>query len=359
MHICHVIERIVGGPSTSIRYLALEQIAAGHEVTCIYGRKYISEKDLRRSFPLPIRLIPFDAGREIRPRQDLLALRQLTKILRGLTPDITHLHSSKAGVLGRLACRFLRFPNVYSPRGVSFLRRDVSPKTKALYWAIEALFALVGGPVVACSEGERTALRRLPCKTFMIPNQIDIEEIESLTEGCADTNAAFHIAICGRMEPQKNPELIARLIAVSPSHWTWTWIGDGPLAYVLREIPNLHITGWVDRRTALREIRQADVLLHATAWEGMPHAILEAMALGRPIVTTDVEGNRDLVVNAHTGLVCGENEVELRAALQRLANAPETRRAMGAAGRTRAQTLYAPSVVAPQWTALYEHLIRR
>lgn len=357
MHICHIIGRLIGGPVTSIRHLALDQIAQGHEVSCVFGSKEASVETLRPYFPEPIRLIPFDVGREIVLREDLRALRQLTAILRTLQPDIAHLHSSKAGTLGRLSCRKLGIPNVYSPRGISFLRRDVSKPTKALHMGIEAAMALIGGPVVACSAGEHAAIRRLPCDVTMIPNQIDIAEIEGLADGPAPPPGPFHVAISSRIEAQKNPALVARLIASAPAEWRWTWVGGGPLEHLLHNIPNLRITGWLDRPTALKEIRHADVLLHATAWEGMPHSILEAMALARPVVTTNVEGNRDLVEDGKTGLVCQDEEA-LLSALRRLAEmTPIERQRMGEAGRDKVAQLHNPAAISDQWTALYHRVL--
>jgi glycosyltransferase involved in cell wall biosynthesis len=357
MHICHVIGRLMGGPATSVRYLVLQQLAAGHDVTCIYGAKYETEAEIRKVLPPPTRLVPFVVDRDISVLEDGRALRALMRELRALSPDLVHLHSSKAGALGRLACWRLGLPNVYSPRSISYLRRDVGLGTKFFHAAIEAGLALLGGPVVACSAGEYAAIRRLPCKVAMIPNQIDVTELDHVVGDAPTPSGPFRVVICGRIEPQKNPAMVARLVAAAPADWEWVWVGGGSLECLLDDLPAMQVTGWMDRDDVLRHMHGADVLLHATAWEGMPNAVLEAMALARPIVTTDVEGNRDLVRHGTTGFVC-RDEAEILASLRCLAEDRGMGRTMGQAGRAVVLETYSPEIVTAQWSSLYASLVR-
>lgn len=357
MHICHVIGRLKGGPATSVRYLVLRQLAAGHQVTCVFGAKHETEADVRKYIPEPARLIPFTVDRAISLVEDGRAIVQLTRILRDVAPDVVHLHSSKAGALGRLSCRYLGLPNVYSPRAVSYLRRDLGIFARASLTLIETVLALLGGPVVACSKGEYAALRRLPCSVTLIPNQVDADEIDRLTGHRPAPDGPFRVVICGRIEPQKNPAMIARLIAAAPAEWEWVWAGGGSCEAVVQNLPGLHITGWIDHPEALRQIHNGHVLLHATAWEGMPNAILEAMVMGRPVVTTNIEGNRDLVRHGQTGFVC-DTEDAILPALHRLANDRSFARALGETGRAMAIADHHPDRVMPQWTSLYARLVR-
>jgi hypothetical protein len=80
MHICHVIGRLMGGPATSVRYLVLQQLAAGHDVTCIYGAKYETEAEIRKVLPPPTRLVPFVVDRDISVLEDGRALRAFWSI---------------------------------------------------------------------------------------------------------------------------------------------------------------------------------------------------------------------------------------------------------------------------------------
>lgn len=356
MRICHVVSRVRGGIATALHHLTVQQLEAGHQVACIYGSRYETEDDIRLEIPEPARIVPWMVDREISLRNDWRALSELVDQLREIAPDVVHLHSSKAGALGRLACRRLGLPNVYSPCSISYLRRDVGSLTKAAYMGIEGALALVGGPVVACSPGEYTALRHLPSRTLMVPNQVDVGKIDHMAHGAAGVGERFRIVICGRLEPQKNPELIARLMRRAPVEWEWVWVGDGPYEKAFTAFSGMVVTGWVSRQEALRQMYGADVVLHASSWEGMPFAILEAMALRKAVVTTNIEGNRDLVADSKTGYIC-ETEQQILDRLMFLSEHRDIARDMGEEGRRKVLAENNTRIIGKAWEDLYGSLI--
>lgn len=99
-------------------------------------------------------------------------------------------------------------------------------------------------------------------------------------------------------------------------------------------------------------------MVHTSSWEGMPIAMLEAMALGLPVVATDVVGNRDLVRPGETGYVARDVEEFLKA-LQKLAETPALRRKMGDAARAAVIQEYDQDQLAKRWQALYGEVYRR
>jgi len=100
---------------------------------------------------------------------------------------------------------------------------------------------------------------------------------------------------------------------------------------VLEGLPNLEVTGWREHRDALRLIATVDAVLHASRWEGMPNALLEAMALAKPVVVSDVVGTRDVVEDGVDALLVREMYAAepYLAALERLAQDPALRDAPG------------------------------
>lgn len=354
MHVCHVIARLKGGTGTAISYFIRQQLAAGHRVSLVYGADWNDLDPPRRFAPDPAELVPWSVGREIAPRRDFSSLRRLNQILGDLRPDIVHLHSTKAGALGRIACALRRIPHVYMPHSISYLRRDISRKTAAFYRSIEWLLALSGGPVVACSPGEFEAIRSLPGRAEMIPNQIDAVGIAPRYQP-TNPDTPFRVVLCGRLEPQKNPELVAELVRRAPPDWEWVWVGDGVGECLFSDLPAMRITGWVPRPDALDEVARGHVLLQASSWEGMPYSILEAMAMGRAVVASDIEGNRDLVRDGETGFLCKSADQFLER-LHHLAADRSLVNDQGRKGREIIFTEHALDVIGPRWVTLYEQV---
>ncbi len=92
-------------------------------------------------------------------------------------------------------------------------------------------------------------------------------------------------------------------IALRYPHYNFIWIGDGELNSKLNA-PNIKITGWfMDTKSVLVELNKIDIYLQTSLWEGLPIAVLEAMALEKPVIATNVIGNKDAVLNNETGFL--------------------------------------------------------
>lgn len=199
-------------------------------------------------------------------------------------------------------------------------------------------------------------MRLIPGRKMVIPNGVNLATLPQPVP--APHGAGLDIVLCGRITAQKNPELACAIAETSPPDWRWTWLGGGDLEDLVRARSRIAVTGWLPRSEALARLAAADVVVHTSSWEGMPIALLEAMALGLPAVVTDVVGNRDLVEPGKTGFVCREAEDFLRA-LGALAKGPALRHAMGAAARARVAQTYDQDRLEQRWTALYDRLRRR
>ncbi len=358
--VMHVVESFAGGVFTSVTQIVSSMDRNKFDTTLVYsGARSETPTSIRERVRSDVRLVSLPMSREIRPWSDVVALLHLWRLMRRERPDVVHLHSSKAGGLGRVAARLTGVPHVfYSPRGLAFLRQDVSPGRRALYRWIERIGAWFGGTVVACSQGELEAARQVTTRTALIPNAIDLALIDEVRSEVRPHrgDAPLTIAISGRVAPQRAPGLFARIATEtrerSPRDVKFLWIGDGDVTVDLAAAP-VEICGWLVRDEALRRLwDDVDIYLHTSLWEGLPLAILEAMALGKPVVATNVVGNRDAVADGETGLLADTAE-GLVSALLRLIEDAELRDAMGRAGRARVEERFSLPAMLARYACLY------
>lgn len=264
--------------------------------------------------------------REIHPALDLAALRALVLLFRERRPDVVHAHSSKAGVLARLAARAAKVPKVfYSPRGYNFLMEDRSWGTRYLYLWLERFCSRVG-TVVAVSESEADLARR----------RVWTRRVRAVPDaylGKPPAPPVAHdglvVAAAGRLTYARRPEAFARLASALGSRARFVWIGDGELRSGLK---GFEITGWLSSDEVAERLRRCDVFVHFSRWEGLPNAVLEAMAHGLAVVASDIPGNRDLVKDGLSGLLA-RDEAGLASSVQRLLDDAVLRRTLGEGGR--------------------------
>lgn len=305
LKILHISETFIGGVYTYLKQLSQHSENDGHFKTYIIysaDREETNEKGIFNDFPEGTELIRIDMTREISPFRDLKSLFKIIALLRKINPDVIHLHSSKAGVLGRVARFFLFKKKVlfYSPHGYSFLRTDISAAKKKLYWMIEKNFqSIFKGETIACGDTEYQIANTID-KSHLVRNGIDIEEVHrSFAE---NKNNVLTIGIVGRITFARNPVLFNQIALRFPDY-QFIWVGDGELIHQLTA-PNIRITGWLaDRKKLLREINNLDIYIQTSLWEGLPISVLEAMALQKPVLATNVIGNKDLVSPGETGYI--------------------------------------------------------
>jgi glycosyltransferase involved in cell wall biosynthesis len=308
LKVVHVIEALGGGVYTYFKdlsfYFGDDEIVKDIATTIIYSgnRKEINPEKIESEFSKGVALVKVDMVREFSPIQDFKSILHLRKELKKINPDVIHLHSSKAGVLGRIAW-FLLFKKkkvFYTPHGYSFLRTDISNLTKKIYWTIEKSFQqLFGGTTIACGDTEYEIAQKIG-KSHMIRNGINIEEIHK--HQIKPKNQILTVGIVARITSARNPKLF-NAIALRFPNFNFVWIGDGELNSVLTA-PNIKITGWLmNRDHVLKELNTIDIYIQTSLWEGLPIAVLEAMAMKKPVLATNVIGNKDIVLSNKTGFL--------------------------------------------------------
>jgi len=244
------------------------------------------------------------AKRAVHPLNDFLALKELISLFKNLMPfTAVHLHSSKAGFIGRLAARILGIHDrvVYTPHGVSFLRKDISNTQKLFFTLLEKVGYSLGGQVIACSPSEAQELQKHKIAASCIPNGVRLDRPFKAQNSLKDR---LIIGTLGRITPQKVPSQfndIAQAFQQNPQvHFMW--IGDGELRKELTS-PNIQITGWLSRAEAEQTLETIDIYLSTSQWEGLPLSVLRAMSLAKPLILSNCTGNRDLVVDGFNGFL--------------------------------------------------------
>ena len=356
LRVVHVVEPLATGPLQSIARICWG-LRERFEFTLIHGQRPDLPAVPRESFPPEVRLLPWRIGRALSPRDDWIALRHLKAMLSATRPDVVHAHCSKAGGLARLAALSTPFKIVYSPRGYSFLRSDVGTPTRLLYRGLEAALGRVPHLTVACGLGEYAEALKVARRVELVSNMIDLDDFAALSRPRQE-DGPMTVVMCGEIRPQKNFSLFREIARLCPGPgMRFVWLGGGvpPPGPPLPD--NLEIAGWLLREAVLARLSRAQVFCQTSLWEGLPIALLEAMALGLPVLAWPAVGNRELIVEGETGYTCRTAE-EFATRLRALADDPGRRAALGAAGRARIMRQHDAAVVALQWASIYGHYER-
>lgn len=340
MRVLHITEALGGGVAHSVSQLARVQAANGFDVVVAHSIRPDTprQEQLEALFPPPIRRLALPMVTPVSPFADLAAAGKIFRLIREIAPDAIHLHSSKAGVLGRIAARLAGAEGkvFYSPRGFSFLRQDVSRTKRWLYLFFEVVAARLGGTLVACSNTEGIFARK---KAFhphvvVVENAVDVESIPPVR---MESGNAARIVTSGRVCYPKAPwrfRELARMLKDEVAEFVWIGAGEleAELAFPDSERMKIGITGWLARDDVIQELVRSDIYVQSSLWEGMPLSLIEAQVAGLPAVVIDVVGCRDVVIDGVTGYVC-KDVAEMKEKILCLLNNPELRGEMGGKAR--------------------------
>lgn len=340
LRILHISETFTAGVYTYIKDICrfFDEIPTFENHVIYSGeRKDTAPEKFDVDFSENTILYEIPMTREISPIKDIRGIVQLMRQIKKIKPDIIHLHSSKAGVLGRIAALFSSKAKLfYTPNGYSFLREDVSDRKKKIYFFIEKYVQKIfGGVTIACGDTEYKHAKKLG-PAVLVRNGVTIEEVTQIRKNTT-SKKLFTIGSLGRLSPQKNPELF-NLIASEFKDLHFIWVGDGELRNSLKQ-SNIQITGWMPREAALAIINDFDIYIQTSLWEGLPFTIIEAMLLGKPIVATNVPGNKDAVEHDYNGFLC-ENIKDFSEAIKALVENRELLEYYGQNSSIRAKKLF-------------------
>lgn len=299
--ILYIVEAMGGGVFTYIVDLVNELVNV-YDMYIAYAIRKQTPKNYRDYFDKRVHLIEVkNFGRAIVPTKDIAAFFEIKRITLDVNPDVIHLHSSKAGVIGRVAFNG-KIPMFYTPHGYSFLMENYRPLKRRLFKMIESVCAKRDCTTISCSVGEHLETLKLTKRATYVNNGINTAELQKIIDKTERLQHPFTVFTLGRICYQKNPTMF-NAIAKSLPDVKFIWIGDGELRAELTS-SNIQITGWSDRATAIKYAVNADVFLLSSRWEGLPISLLESMYMKKACVVSNVIGNRDVIHNGKNGFVC-------------------------------------------------------
>jgi glycosyltransferase involved in cell wall biosynthesis len=364
VRIAYVITRSddLGGAQIHVRDLASTLVESGHHVVVLAGGGGVLARQLteRGVEIVDLRYM----ARPLRPVRDLRALRELTGQLRRIRPDIISTHSSKAGILGRIAGRRLGIPTLTTAHGWLF---DL-PRTRGRDWAVwsieKSMAPLARRIVTVCESDRELAIASglsNPDRFVTIHNAMPDVGVDLRADPGVDPPRLLMVA---RFAPQKDHETLFRALATLVDlDWTADLVGSGPLEEALRSMAiSLGLSERV-RFLGMREdvphlIAGSQLYLLISHWEGFPRSILEALRGGLPVVATDVGGVREAVIDGDTGFLIPEDDDTLLAdRLRRLLEDPALRATMGRAARNHYEAHFTFDRLVRESLALYESVL--
>ena len=309
--VIHIVEAF-GGGIFSVLVDLINGIDEEFEIIVAYGKRKQTPKNFKQYFSDKVKFVKIENfTREINLEKDIGALKEIKNIIKKEKPNIVHLHSSKAGILGRLAISGSKVKMFYNPHGFSFLKQDDSKIKRIIYWLIEKVTAIINKKctIVGCSKEEFEEAKKLNKNSVWINNGIDIEKLEEETKELEQNITDYNnLKICtvGRIGYQKNPKLFNEIAKNFPN-LSFTWIGDGELRDELTS-KNIVITGWKNREDVLKILNGQDIFILTSLWEGLPISLLEAMFMKKICIVSDCIGNRDVIKNGKNGFIANDKK---------------------------------------------------
>ena len=270
----------------------------------------------------PLKEYKIAIDRNLHPWKDTKAIFQTISIVKNEKPDLIHAHSAKAGIIGRLVGAATNTSVFYTPHAFSYLSTSNKIK-RSFFLSIERLFSKFNNKILATSESEKNRaiedVHYSPKKVIVFNNCInEISDIKELS--IPQTWPDEYISSVGRPSYQKNiefmVEVIKRVTLEKPNvHLVLMGVGfHSPnlesvkakiSAYNLEK--NITLLEWTERKDVLHIILKSRLYISSARYEGLPYSVIEAMALRKACIVTDVDGNRDLIVNNQNGLIIKED----------------------------------------------------
>jgi glycosyltransferase involved in cell wall biosynthesis len=301
LRVLHVAQPVGGGVAEYVAEVAIDQARRGWRVT-VAGPPHGTVRRRLDDAGVGVHLHPWSAGRGRARRSDVNALRELVA---SAAPDVVHLHSSTAGLAGRLAVRG-RIPTIFQPHAWAW--QAVGPRLAPVLQAGER-FALRWTSAVVCVGGEEAAAGRragLGRRIQVIRSGVDLERFRAadaeervVTRAHLGLPASAPVVLCvGRCTRQKGQDVLVA---------AWPRVRAECPDAVLVLVGDIQGDGVRIRAGAEGGIRQwgavedvgpwyvaADVVAAPSRWEGLALTAIEAMACGRPVVASDVPGLREV-----------------------------------------------------------------
>ena len=320
MKVLHIITRMnTGGPAVFLDHLTNAMNDLGTQSTIAYGYCESNETDYTEEHEFNADFIKIKSlHRTLNPLDDIRAFFQIREIIKQEKPDLVNTHTSKSGVLGRIAAKSVSWnlPVVHTYLGHLIYGYFGKPKI-FIFTLIEKIMSLFTSAAVAItSETKKSLLKEgvgknlrwevirigLPKKNVVIKLNYGEQKLKILW--------------VGRFTDIKNPnfaiETLKELEQRMPGIYELTMVGGGELYNEIMKVSKglpVNFTGWVI--DPFKNIEEFDILMMTSKNEGLPLVILEAAMYARPTISTDVGGVSEFIIDGKTGYLVGNKPNEM------------------------------------------------
>jgi glycosyltransferase involved in cell wall biosynthesis len=301
--------------------------------------------------------------RNIKIFGDITCIQNLISLLKKIKPSVIHAHSSKAGVIARVAGRICKVPTVFTAHGWGF--SPGTPKLRRIVALIaEKLLASISSRIICVSESDRQLALKLGIGSHKVLNTVRCGIYDTPVTLAQRSNSPPKLIMVARFNEQKDQATLLKAIAQLPDFIGHVdFVGSGPSLEACKALADtLGISQKVsflgDRRDVPDLLARSQIFVLATHYEGLPISILEAMRGGLPVIGSSVNGIPEAIEHGVTGLVVPPRDPSaLAKAILALVESPELRQAMGTAARKRFEREFVVDRMVRETEAIYTELL--
>jgi glycosyltransferase involved in cell wall biosynthesis len=324
LKIIYVMTRsdVVGGAGVHLLDLARGVQDAGHDVLILVGGSGVF---FNLAIAQGFNCISLKhMTREIHPLKDIFSFIELRRVVREYSPDIVHLHSSKAGLIGRIVSRNLNIPSVFTVHGWAFTE-GVSKKRRFIFTMIERFMTYLSDKIITVSDYDKKLALKLKvgCSNLITTIHNGIHDVDCSVEPTDSENNVKLIMVARFDEPKNHYLLLQTLSSIKNLPWEIEFVGDGPsFKNIQALVKKLEIDRKVIFSGACKDVvdrlNKADIFLLISNWEGLPLTIIEAMRASLPVIASNVGGIPELIDSDETGLLVERHDIQGLASAMRV-----------------------------------------
>lgn len=347
MKIAYCITRMdeIGGAQVHLRDIALYYKSMGHDVSVLTG-SLGNLTDLLAEAGIKIIHVSH-LRRSIHPVFDVFALVQMVCALRKMKPDIVACHSSKAGLLGRLAAKLCGIKSVFTVHGWAFTE-GVGEGTAKIYRILEKLCAHITSHIITVSQYDKNLALKYDVapEAQMTVVHNGVHDLQYMERSVSPAEKPMKLLMVARFGGQKDHKLLlSALKNCGDLNWTLDLVGRGDPQEFIKFCHENHIHDRVnflgERNDVADLLKTTDIFMLISRWEGLPISILEAMRASVPVIASDVGGVKESVIDGETGYLVGRgDEVALEKAIRALLTDRGQALEMGRRGRRLFETSF-------------------
>jgi len=382
MKIVHIITRMILGGAQENTLLSVEgqQDDWGDDVTLITGPSIGPEGSLLERAAAgkrQVRILP-ELRRAIDPWKDWRSHQTLTRWLSEIRPEIVHTHSSKAGILGRSAAWRLGLPVVHTIHGSPFHAYQSRVAHQAYRWAewwaarrcdrlisvCDAMTSQYVAAGIAPPDKFVTVYSGMEVEPFLHPSRPRDVVRQELGYSPREVVVA---KVARLFELKGHDDVIAaapQVLAANP-HVRFLFIGDGVLQAPLQQqiarlglTPHFQFTGLVPPQRVPELLAASDMVVHCSLREGLARVLPQGLLAGRPVVSYDIDGAREVVIPQQTGCLLAPRDIPaLTAAILELAGDHALRERLGSTGRRRFTDQFRTQTMTRRLREIYQQVL--